>query len=247
MNTESATMKNTAVFKIVGAAAAALLLNACGGGGLSSATTSATSFNLQQGMSGLVTNGQSSAVTLSGTVVVSGTSVPFTGSGTLTLNAASSATFNGEGALAQTETISGTITAEGQSATYSSAAVDYYATGDYALLGETTSSEYDVAPSAFTYPASVTAGSSGVLGTTSDYTDSSMNTPAGTTQFSYAVTAQSGSTTAVSVAITEQIYDTGSNLLQTDVTSYSLSDAGVLTLVSASVQNSSESLTVTVH
>ena len=241
-------MKNCPGFARIAAAAAAasLLLNACGGGGLSSATTSAT-FNLQQGISGLVTNGQTSAVTFSGTAVVNSASVPFTGSGTLTLNAASSATFNGEAALAQTQTIAGTITADGQSTNFSLQSVDYYATGDYALLGETTSSEYDVAPTAFTYPTSVTAGSSGVLGTTSDYTDSTKNTSAGTTQISYAVTAQSGSSTTLTVAITEQIYDTQSNLLQTDVTHYTLTDAGVLTLVSASVENSSESLTVTVQ
>jgi len=240
-------MKNSAGFAKIAAAAAALVLNACGGGGLSTAMTSASTFNLQRGISGLVTNGQSSAVTFSGTAVVSGTSVPFTGSGTLTLNEASSATFNGEAALAQTQTISGTITAEGQSKTFSLQSVEYYATGDYALLGDTTSSEYDVAPTAFTYPTSVTAGSSGVLGTTSDYTDSTKNSSAGTTQVSYAVTAQSGSTTTVTVAITEQIYDTQSNLLQTDVSNYNLTDAGVLTLVSASAQNSSESLSVTVQ
>jgi len=231
----------------------ALALNGCGGGGggLTGTTPPAATFDLQTGSSGLVANGQSSDVTLSGTVVVSGTSEPFTGTATLTLAAGVSATFNGEGALSQTETISGTVTAAGSSAPYTSSVVDYYATGDDAFLGETGTNEYDVAQTAFTYPASVVAGDSGVLGTTNDYTDSSMGTPTGTTQVSYAVTAvastASDATPTVMVAITSQINDTNSNPLETDVTNYSLTDGGVLTLVSATVQNSTESLTVTVQ
>jgi hypothetical protein len=89
------------------------------------------------------------------------------------------------------------------------------------------------------------AGSSGVLGTTSNYTDSTMGVALGTTQVSYAVTAVAGSTSSVMVAVTDQISDTQSNRLETDVTNYSLTDSGVLALVSATAQTSSESLTVT--
>jgi hypothetical protein len=230
----------------------ALALNGCGGGGgLTDATPPPETFDLQTGISGLVANGQSSSVTLAGTAEVSGSSVPFTGTATLTLAPGASATFNGEGARSQTETISGTVTAAGSTAPYTSSVVDFYATGNDAFLGETGSNDYDVAQTAFTYPASVVAGSSGVLGTTNDYTDSTMSTPTGTTQVSYAVTAVSSSaadaTPTVMVAITSQINDTQNNALETDVTNYSLTDGGVLTLVSASVQNSTESLTVTVQ
>jgi hypothetical protein len=231
----------------------ALALDGCGGGGgLTVTTPPPESFDLQTGISGLVANGQSSSVTLAGTVDNNGSSEPFTGTGTLTLAPGASATFNGEGALSQTETISGTVTAAGQTSAFPTYVVaDHYATGNDAFLGETGTNEYDVAQTAFTYPASVVAGSSGVLGTTSDYTDSTMSTPTGTTQVSYTVTAVSSTasdtTPTVMVAITSQVNDTQNNSLETDVTNYSLTDGGVLTLVSASFQSSSGSLTVTVQ
>ena len=179
-------------------------------------------------------------------MVVSGSSVPFTGTGTLTLAPGVSATFNGAGALSQTETISGTVTAAGQTAAIPTSVVaDFYATGDSAFVGETGTGEYVVAQTAFTYPTTVMAGSSGVLGTTSNYTDSTVGVALGTTQVSYAVTAVAGSTSSVMVAVTDQISDTQSNLLETYVTNYSLTDSGVLALVSATAQTSSESLTVT--
>jgi hypothetical protein len=241
---------NTGMTSVMVAALAASVLCGCGGGSGGSdvaSTPPAATFDLQTGIAGLVMNGQTASVTLSGSAVVSGSSVPFTGTGTLTLAPGVSATFNGAGALSQTETISGTVTAAGQSAAYSSSAVDFYATGDGALVGETepSSGEYAVAQTPFSYPASVMAGSSGVLGITSNYTDSTMSVAEGTTQVSYTVTAVAGSTSSVMVAVTDQLYDTQSNLVETDVTNYSLTDSGVLALVSATVQNSSGSLTVT--
>jgi hypothetical protein len=231
---------------IIAAALAAGALSGCGGGGGSAvATTPPASFDLQSGISGLVTSGQSVAVTLSGTAIASGSSVPFTGSGTFTLAPGASTSFNGEGALSQTETISGTVSAAAGSVPYSLSVTDFYATGNDAFLGETGSNEYDVAQAAFAYPATVMAGSSGVLGTTSDYTDSSMSVSQGTTQVSYAVTAVSGSSSSVMVAITEQVHDTQNNLVETDVTNYNLTSAGVLTFVSATAQDASGSLQVT--
>jgi len=234
---------------VVVVALLASALTACGGGSSTLATTTptATSFDLQTGVTGLVMNGQTATVALSGTAIVSGSSVPFTGSGTLTLAPGVTTTFNGAGALSQTETISGTVTAAGQSTAYSSSVTDFYATGNDAFVGETGTSEYDVAQAAFTYPTAVMAGSSGVLGTTSNYTDNTMGVALGTTQVSYAVTAVSGSSSSVMVAVTDQVYDTQSTLVETDVTNYSLTDAGVLSLVSASVQDSSGTLTVTVQ
>jgi hypothetical protein len=241
-------MKNkTGMATIMVSALAASALCACGGGGSTLASTPpAATFDLQTGIAGLVMSGQLDSVTLSGTVLVSGSSVPFTGTGTLTLAPGVSATFNGAGALSQTETISGTVTVAGQTAAIPTSVVaDFYATGDSAFVGETGTGEYDVAQTAFTYPTTVMAGSSGVLGTTSNYTDSTVGVALGTTQVSYAVTAVAGSTSSVMVAVTDQISDTQSNLLETDVTNYSLTDSGVLALVSATAQTSSESLTVT--
>jgi hypothetical protein len=233
---------------IVVVALLASALSACGGGSSSLVTNPApTSFDLQTGITGLVMSGQTANVMLSGTAVVNGGSAPFTGSGTLTLAPAVTTTFNAAGALSQIETISGTVTAAGQSTPYSSSVTDFYATGNDAFVGETGTNEYDVAQAAFIYPTAVMAGSSGILGTTSNYTDSTMGVAQGTTQVSYAVIAVAGSSSSVMVAVTEQVYDTQSTLVDTDVTNYSLTDAGALLLVSASVQNSSGTLAVTVQ
>jgi hypothetical protein len=241
--------KLTGMATIIGAALAAGALHGCGGGGGGSSIMStpppAATFNLQEGIAGLVMNGQTASVALSGTVVNSGTSVPFSGSGTYTLAPGTSTSFNGEGALSQTQSISATVTAAGVSEPISLSVTDYYATGDDAFLGETGSSEYAVAQAPFQYPTTVMVGSSGTLGTTSDYTDSTMSVSQGTTQVSYAVTAVSGSSSSVMVAITNQVEDPQGNALETDVTNYNLTDAGVLTFVSATTQNTSESLQVT--
>lgn len=238
--------KSASIATIIGVALAASVLQSCGGGGGSAVSTSPpASFNLQAGIAGLVTGGQSAMVALSGTVASNGTSVPFTGNGTFTLAPGASTSFNGEGALSQMQSISGTVSAAGQSAPYSVSVTDYYATGDNAFLGETGSNEYAVAQAPFQYAATVMAGSSGILGTTSDYTDSTMSVSQGTTQVSYAVTAVSGSSSSVMVAITYQVQDVQNSAVETDVTNYNLTAAGVLTFVSATTQNASESLQVT--
>src|SRR5579863_2460039 len=240
--------KLTGIASIIGAALAACALHGCGGGGGSSIMATppaAATFNLQAGIAGLVSSGQTASVALSGTLVNSGTSVPFTGTGTYSLAPSSSASFNGEGALAQSQSISGTVSAAGGSAPFSVSVTDYYATGDDAFLGETGTNEYAVAQAPFQYPITVMAGSSGILGTTSDYTDSTMSVSQGTTRVSYAVTAVSGSTSSVLVAITNQVEDAQGSPLETDVTNYNLTDAGVLTFVSATTQNINESLQVT--
>jgi len=59
------------------------------------------------------------------------------------------------------------------------------------------------------------------------------------------VTAATSTGGPVLVAITEQYYDTQNNLIETDVISYDLTAAGVLSLVSASVQDTSGTLILT--
>jgi hypothetical protein len=224
----------------------AIFLSACGGGGGGgTAPPPAATFNLQAGYVNLVSAGLTANVALSGTVVVNGTSAPFTGTGTLTLAPAVSATFNNSPALSQTETISGTVTAAGQSAPYSASVTDYYAAGSGAVLGESTTQEYDVVQSPFTYPTSVVGGSSGILGTVSRYTDSSLGVSLGTTQISYAVTAPVDPGSPVSVQLTNKIYDAQNTLTETDVTTFSLTSSNVLSFVSAGAQTTSGTLTVT--
>jgi hypothetical protein len=217
----------------------AIALTACGGGGGggSTAPPPATTYDLQKGVSNLVSQGLTSNVALSGTAIASGQSVSFTGTGTFTLTPSVAATFNNSAAASQTQTLSGTITANGQTVTLPTASVvDYYASGTDAFLGETGSSEYDVAQTPFTYPTMVVGGSAGTLGTISRYSDSTMSVPLGTTEVTYAVTAPVDPSSPVLVKLTNQIKDAQGSVTETDVTSYDLSSAGILTFVSASAQ-----------
>jgi hypothetical protein len=222
----------------------AIALSACGGRGGAGLTPSPTTFNLQAGYVNLLNTGLTTNVALSGTVVVNGNSTPFNGTGTLTLAPAVSATFNNSTALAQTETISGTVTAAGQSIPYSSSVTDYY-TGNGAVLGQSAANEYDVVQSSFTYPTSVVGGSNGILGTASRYADSSLGVSLGTTQISYTVMAPVDPGSPVAVSVTDKIYDTQNTLIETDVTTYSLTSDSVLAFISATTQTASGTVTVT--
>jgi hypothetical protein len=223
----------------------AIALSACGGRGGAGLAPSPTTYNLQAGYVNLLNTGLTANVALSGTVVVNGNSTPFTGTGTLTLAPAVSATFDNSTALAQTETISGTVTAAGQSVPYSSSVTDYYATGNGAVLGQSAANEYDVVQSPFTYPTSVVGGSNGILGTASRYADSSLGVSLGTTQISYAVMAPVDPGSPVAVSVTDKTYDTQNTLIETDVTTYSLTSDSVLSFISATTQTASGTVTVT--
>ena len=241
--------RTTTAFAAV-AGISAIALTACGGGGSGGgvAPPPATTYDLQTGISNLVSQGLTNNVALSGTVLVNGNSVSFTGTGTVTFAPSAPATFNNTAALSQTQTIAGTITAAGQTAALpATSVVDYYASGTDAFLGETGAAEYDVAQAPFTYPTMVVGGSTGTLGTISRYTDSTMSVPLGTAEVTYAVTAPVDPGSPVLVKLTDQIKDTQGMVTETDVTSYDLSGAGILTLVSSSAQNSSGTLLATVQ
>src|ERR1700723_4014186 len=126
----------------------AILMSACGGGGYHAPAPMpppAVNFDLQAGMAEMVTNGLSSNVALSGTVMVNGVSTAFTGSGTFARPPAVSAMFNGSAAMSQTTTVTASIMAAGQTSPYSTSVTDYYAGSDSAFLGEVSAGEYDVA------------------------------------------------------------------------------------------------------
>jgi hypothetical protein len=228
----------------------AIALTACGGGGGggSAAPPPATTFDLHAGISNLVSQGQTGNVALSGTVLVNGNPVSFTGTGTLTLAPSVAATFNNTAALSQTQTIAGTITAAGQTTSLpATSVVDYYDSGTDAFLGETGASAYDVAQSPFTYSTMVVGGSTGTLGTISNYTDSTMSVSVGTTEVTYAVTAAVDPGSPVLVKVTNVSKDPMGNVTETDVTSYTLTGSGILTLTSASAQNAQITLLATVQ
>jgi hypothetical protein len=230
----------------------AIALTACGGGGGggSAAPPPATTYDLQTGISNLVRQGQTGNVALSGTVMQNGTAVSFTGTGTLTLAPSVTATFNNTAtaALSQTQTIVGTITAAGQTISLPTiSVVDYYDSGTDAFLGETGTGAYDVAQSPFMYPTMVVGGSTGTLGTISNYTDSTMSVSLGTTEVTYAVTAPVDPGSPVLVKVTNTTKDPMGNVIETDVTSYTLTGGGILTLTSESLQNLDSSLLATVQ
>jgi hypothetical protein len=193
----------------------------------------------------MVAHGLTSNVTLSGTVMSSGTSVPFTGTGTYTLAAGVSVTFNGTAASGQTETISGTVTVEGVNEPISTTATDYYATSNSAFLGEQNQSEYDVAQAPFEFPTSVSGGSGGALGTLLRYTDQTMSVSRGTVQVTYQIMAPVDPGSPIGIVLTSKAYDTQNALEETDVTHYTMSSANVISFVSTSAQNSSGTVTAT--
>jgi hypothetical protein len=232
------------------AAALALVLTACGGGGSngggSMTAGGSQGYNLQAGIANMVTHGLMANVSLSGTVVINGTSVPVTGSGTYTLSAGvSGTTFNGNMATSQMQTLSGTATAQGQSLPVSQSVTDYFATSSSDFLGEVESTEYDVAQAPFQYPTSVEGGASGTLGTVLRYKDSTMSVSLGTAQTTYTTTAPATQGGSLGITITTRIYDTTSTLIETDMTNYSMTTSNVISLVSASAQTQQGTLTAT--
>jgi hypothetical protein len=227
------------------AACFGLLFSACGGNGYNAAAPSSANFDLQTGIAKMVTNGLSANVSLSGMVSVNGVSTTFTGSGTFTRAPAVNATFNGTAASSQTTTVAGTITTAGQTAPYSTSVTDYYASSDDAFLGEVSGSEYDVAQTPLIFPTMVVGGSSGILGTLSRYTNSSMSVSLGTAQVSYSVMAPVDPGSPIGVVVTTKIFDTQNTLIETDVTNYTMTSSSVIALSSASAQNQSGTLMVT--
>ncbi len=223
-----------------------ILISACGGGyGAAPMQPPTTDYDLQAGMAKMVTDGLSADVALSGTATVNGTSTSFTGSGTFTRAPAMNASFNGTAALSQSTTVDGSITAAGRSAPYSSSVTDYYAGGDSAFLGEVSTGEYDVAQAPISFPTMILGGSSGTLGTLSRYTDGTMSVSLGTAQVSYSTLTPVDPGSPIGVVVTTKIYDTQNTLIETDVTNYTMTSSGIISLSGASAQNQSGTLKIT--
>jgi hypothetical protein len=230
------------------AVVATMALTACGGGGgLGGSNTTAPpagSYDLHAATAALVKSGMSVKVNLTGTAIANGTSNSFTGTGTLTLSAGANGTFNGLTAETQTESISGTITVAGQSVPYTSTVVNAY-DNTAAFLGESTSSDFEVASAPITIPTTVGTAAT-ELGTLSRYTDSTRSVVLGTTQVSVVLSLAAATTGAAEVVqFTYKVYDSHQALVETDTFSYNLSESSALTLNSATVQNASGSLTAT--
>ncbi len=235
-------MKGT--FQALAPTSFTLLLAACGSGDVRM-TPMQSAFDMQAAVANMVAHGLSTNVSLDGSLIANGTSRTFTGSGTLVLSPAVNATFNGNNALMQRQSISGTVSAGGQGSPYSASVKTYYTPSNSAYLGEVDNVEYDVASTPFEYPTSVVSGSAGVLGTVIRYTDDTMSVSLGTAQVSYSALTPPDGGTSIQITITTKIYDTVSNLTETDATTYDMNASNLLSFRSASVQNQSGTLTVT--
>jgi hypothetical protein len=220
----------------------ALYLTACGGG--NSPPGPQGPFDLHAAVAALVKSGSSTKVNLSGTVIVNGTATPFTGTGNWILTPGVGGTFNGSPALLQTENIAGTVTVAGQSSPYTSSVVNAYDSTTSAILGESQSSEFDVAPAPITIPAMVGTSVTN-LGAMSRYADQTLSVGVGTTQVSVTelyIPVDPGSPEVVQ--FTYKVYDMHQMLVETDTVSYYLYENGVLGLFSATAQNATGTLNV---
>lgn len=226
---------------------AVLLLNACGGGGGSNGYPEHPppgSYDLQAAMTALVDSGLSVNVNLSGTAIVNGASNPFTGTGTLIVGPSVSGMFNGMMAQLQTQSLSGTVAVAGQTSQYSSSVVNAYETTTAAVLGESQSTEFDVAQQPIMIP-TVVGTSVTMLGTLSRYSDSTLSIALGTVQVSVVVKfipIDPGSPEVVQ--FTYKVFDTNQTLVETDTISYGLTENNLLSFNSAATQSASGTLTV---
>jgi hypothetical protein len=195
-------------------------------------------------MAALLESGLSTNVNLSGTAIVNGTSSPFSGTGTSTLSPGVSGMFNGTMAQLQTQSITGTVTVAGQTSPYSSSVVNAYEPATSALVGESQSTEFDVAQQPIVIPM-VVGTSVTMLGTLSRYSDSTQSVALGTVQVSVAVKLiplDPGSPEAVQ--FTYKVYNTNQALVETDTVVYNLTENNLLSFDSATTQNATGTLTV---
>ena len=226
---------------------AALLLSACGSGGGNTGYPRPVpqgSYDLHAAMAALVESGLSTNVNLSGTAIVNGTSNPFTGTGTLTVSPGVGGMFNGTLAQLQTQSISGTVTVAGRASPYGSSVVNAYEPATTAIVGESQSTEFDVAQQPIVIP-TVVGTSVTMLGTLSRYSDSTLSVAPGTVQVSVAVKlipVDPGSNEVVQ--FTYKVFDTSQALVETDTISYVLSENNLLLFDSAATQSASGTLTV---
>jgi hypothetical protein len=226
---------------------AGLLLSACGSGGSGNSNPTPSprdSYDLQVAMTALVKSGLSANVNLSGAAIVNGSSTPFTGTGVLTLSPGVNGMFNGTMAQLQTQKISGTVTVAGQTSPYSSSVVNAYEPTTTSILGESQSSEFDVAQQPIMIPTAVGTPIT-MLGTLSRYSDSTLSVALGTVQVTVAVTlipVDPGSSEVVQ--FTYKVYDTNQALVETDTVSYNLTENNLLSFNSAATQSAAGTLTV---
>ena len=116
-----------------------------------------------------------------------------------------------------------------------SSKTEYYDPTSYAELGSVTSKNYSVYKVLPVLPTSVQVGGAGIVGSSTDYTDSTQIVYDGRSDSSYVVTAGGSSTTAT-ITLIYKNYDKTGALVSTSIDVWSITTAGVLTPISSAIQ-----------
>jgi hypothetical protein len=223
------------LFKMIGAGvASASLLAACGGGGGSAApatTTPATAtFALSAGYQARIVSGKTDNFIVSGSC---------DGTAQIATSPAVATTFEGVAGFsaAQVSTITfsntrcTTTKPQTNGTTYFNSS--YVPIGLAIVGGEYSTNTGNASPA--TLPATVKVGDGGTIDTMSSYTDNTKAVTTGKRVLSYAIEADTSTTTAIANFITTS-YDQAGNLLSTQQSRYHMAADGTLALASIDVQ-----------
>lgn len=218
----------------------ALTIFGCGGGGggggsggASGGNTgpvaSANTFPFATMNANMINNGYSLSGTISGALALNGNNYPLTGAYSLSVSAATAATFEGQASLVQTGTITGSETLNNQTFSINGTSLSY-STTNYAPLGSSDGSSYEVMQGTAIIPATVKVGDTAQVGTYTMYADSTKAAIVGTDKASYVIEADTASTAIVNLV--SQQYDTGGTLTQTTQERWRIDAGGNPTFVS---------------
>jgi hypothetical protein len=175
-------------------------------------------------------NGRNDTFTISGTVTTGSGVVPISGSGTITTAPSAGAVLDGVAVLAQTKVVTGTVTGTGPtgstvSVPLSSTGTMYSNPSNYAEIAEDIAGdEYLVYSPSYAYPATVTAGSAGVLGTVKIYSNNTKTTQTGTENDSYVVAADSATT--LLITFTSDRFDMANTRISQSQETWRISTSG---------------------
>jgi hypothetical protein len=229
-HTPSRLLSNSRLHLHATAFACALLLSACGGGGSSTASSgpaaSPLSLPLKSAYSALVASGYSITFAVSGTC--NGTASETAGA------AAGGAAFEGTSGLlsaAHTLTLSFTNCAPSSSAATSAV---YYDTNYIPLGSSIPGTLYRVYAAGLVIPSTVSVGSTGAIGTSNNYSNSSKTTLVGQTTLSYVVEPDTDSTAIVNLIA--RTFDAAGHLTSTEQDRYRISATGPIVPVSIDIQ-----------
>ena len=231
-------IKKTIFFYLAITLSLLTLLGGCLSGGTSGSTTttapattsSSTTFPALRAYTSLIVGG----VDTTFTVAQSGTSA-CSGTGTYTRSPASAPTsFN----LTPTYAVSAVSSTESVNKNWTNCtpaistidATEYFNSSNYMPLGANVpNTVYNVYPTS-TFPAAVSVGDTGIIGTYNQYTNSSESTSVGKVEASYAVTADTA-TTAIFTIIYKS-FNTSNTLTSTENDAWRISTTGSITPVS---------------